>query len=202
MKGLEPEQQLFVLGRDSLQAPLRLEAGQVLHLTLVALPGTNVDASLELSLLGPGAQLELSGLYLCRSDERVGLTVRVRHEAGGAVSHQLFKGIVDGTARFSFDGLIYVAPDAQKTEAVQENHSLLLSEDCHAETRPQLEIYADDVICSHGATLGHLNPDEQFYMRSRGIPEAEARRLQMISFLSPVLSRLPEALQEECLAAL
>ncbi|MBQ9547694.1 MAG: SufD family Fe-S cluster assembly protein [Bacteroidales bacterium] len=201
MKESVPEL-LCMLGRDALPGPFRLEAGQALRLTLLALPGVSVDASLEVQLLGPGAELDLGGLYLCRSDERVRLSVRVRHEAGGAVSHQLLKGIVDGTARFSFDGLIYVAPDAQKTEAVQQNHSLLLSDSCQAETRPQLEIYADDVICSHGATLGHLNADEQFYMRSRGIPEEEARRLQMISFLSPVLSRLPEALQEECLAAL
>ena len=82
---------------------------------------------------------------------------------------------------------MYVAQDAQKTEAFQENHSLLLSEGAVTETRPQLEIYADDVKCSHGATTGFLNPDELFYMRSRGIPEKEARTLQMLSFLAPVI---------------
>ena len=102
-----------------------------------------------------------------------------------------------GTARASFDGLIYVAQDAQKTEAYQENHTLLLSDAARIESRPQLEIYADDVKCSHGATTGYLNPDELFYLRSRGIPEAEARQLQMIAFLAPVLRRLPEPISEE-----
>ena len=89
-----------------------------------------------------------------------------------------------------FDGLIHVAPDAQKTEAYQENHSILLSGEAQVQTSPQLEIYADDVVCSHGATIGSLSEDELFYMRSRGIPEAEARQMQIQSFLSPVLSRL------------
>ena len=102
-------------------------------------------------------------------------------------STQLIKGIAGGTAKVSFDGTIVVAPDAQKTEAFQENHNIALSPDALVETRPQLEIYADDVKCSHGATVGSLNEDERFYMRSRGIPDAQARTLQMLSFLSPVI---------------
>ena len=98
----------------------------------------------------------------------------------------------------SFDGRIIVAPDAQQTEAYQENHNILLSDDAHVETTPQLEIYADDVKCSHGATVGRLDEDAQFYMRSRGIPEKEARVLQMLSFLSPVT---PEGREKEVDAA-
>ena len=94
------------------------------------------------------------------------------------------------------------APDAQKTEAYQENHNILLDDTARVETRPQLEIYADDVECSHGATTGYLNPDEQFYMRSRGIPEDEARRLQVISFLSSVLEDVPEEVRDGILAAI
>jgi len=85
-----------------------------------------------------------------------------------------------------------VAQDAQKTEAYQENHNIVLSEEALVNTKPQLEIYADDVKCSHGATVGKLNEDEQFYMRSRGIPEDEAKVLQMISFAAPVLSGLED----------
>lgn len=95
-----------------------------------------------------------------------------------------------------FDGRIVVAPDAQKTEAYQTNQNLLLSDDAVVESRPQLEIYADDVKCSHGATVGSLNTDEQFYMRSRGISESEARRLQMISFLAPALEGVGEDVRE------
>ena len=87
-----------------------------------------------------------------------------------------------------------VAPDAQKTEAFQENHNILFTESAKVETRPQLEIYADDVKCSHGATVGRLNEDELFYMRSRGIPKEEAETLQMLSFLSPVI---PEGREKE-----
>ena len=85
-----------------------------------------------------------------------------------------------------------MAAGAEKTEALQENHSLLLSENAFVQSSPQLEIYADDVVCSHGATVGSLDENEQFYMRSRGISLEEARRLQILSFLSPVLEGLPE----------
>ena len=101
-----------------------------------------------------------------------------------------------------FYGKIVVAQDAQKTEAYQENHNILLSDDARVNTKPQLEIYADDVKCSHGATVGRLNEEEQFYMRSRGIPEQEARALQMISFLAPVLESVMDSQQRETLLQL
>ena len=97
-----------------------------------------------------------------------------------------------GTASVRFDGTIIVAPDAQQTEAFQENHNIVLTETAKVDTKPQLEIYADDVKCSHGATVGRLNEDEQFYMRSRGIPEDEAIVLQMISFVAPVLAGIDD----------
>ena len=193
---------VYVIGRDYVPQFLRLDAGETLSMTLVVPPGTSAQLSLELELAGPGASLDLSGLYLCRDAERVDLRVLVRHTSGGCSSRQLFKGIVGGTAHALFDGLIYVAQDAQQTQAYQENHTILLSDTARVESRPQLEIYADDVQCSHGATTGYLNPDELFYLRSRGIPEAEARRLQMQAFLAPVLSRLPEPLREEIYACL
>ena len=196
------DNRVYILGRDSAPQYLRLEAGEELAMTLVVPPGTDVQYSLEVDLCGPGASLDLAGLYLCPGSERVEMRLLVRHSAGGCTSRQLFKGIVGGTARALFDGLIYVAPDAQKTQAYQENHTLLLSETARTESRPQLEIYADDVQCSHGATTGYLNPEELFYMRSRGIPEAEARRLQMQAFLAPVIRRLNDAAAEELYACL
>ena len=196
------DSRVYILGRDSAPQYLRLDAGEELAMTLVVPPGTDVQYSLEVDLCGPGASLDLAGLYLCPGSERVELRLLVRHSAGGCTSRQLFKGIVGGTARALFDGLIYVAPDAQKTQAYQENHTLLLSETARTESRPQLEIYADDVQCSHGATTGYLNPEELFYMRSRGIPEAEARRLQMQAFLAPVIRRLNDAAAEEIYACL
>ena len=191
------DNKVYVIGRDSVPQYLRLEAGEELSMTLVVPPATDTRLILEVDLAGPGATLDLAGLYLCPDAEQVDIRVLVRHDVPGCVSRQLFKGIVGGTARVSFDGLIYVAQDAQKTEAYQENHTLLLSDTARIESRPQLEIYADDVKCSHGATTGYLNPEELFYLRSRGIPEAEARQLQMIAFLAPVLRRLPEPISEE-----
>ena len=170
-----------------------VEAGQKLDLTYVILPGESRNIDLFIDLVGEGAEVSLKGLYLCGGDERVNFRVLMHHRAGGCVSHQLFNGIAGGSSRVTFDGRIIVAPDAQKTEAYQENHNILLSDDAHVETTPQLEIYADDVKCSHGATIGRLDEDALFYMRTRGIPEKEARVLQMLSFLAPVT---PEADRE------
>ena len=187
---------IYIIGKDEIPSEVSLKENERLDWTLVCLPGTSADVQIGISLDGPGAEVELAGLYLCKSDEKVTLDVNVRHNSGGCTSRQLFKGIVGGSANASFDGLIYVAHGAQKTKAYQENHSILLSATAKAESRPQLEIYADDVECSHGATTGFLGEDELFYMRSRGIPEKDARKLQIISFLAPVLERLPEELRD------
>ena len=168
-------------------------AGEKLELTFVVLPGESRDIDVAIDLVGEGAEVSLKGLYLCGGDERVNFRILMHHRAPGCVSRQLFNGIAAGSSRVTFDGRIIVAPDAQKTEAYQSCNSLLLNEAARVETDPQLEIYADDVVCSHGAAIGYLSADELFYMRSRGIPEEEARRLQILSFLSPVLSRLPES---------
>ena len=193
---------VFIIGKDTVPQHVRLNDGEQLRWTFVILPGVSACVDVDIDLCSPGSSADLAGLYLCPADEEVRLDVAVRHQCGGCRSSQLFKGIVGGSAKASFDGLIYVKRDAQKTKAYQENHTILLSDKALVETRPQLEIYADDVECSHGATTGFLNADEEFYMRSRGIPQDEARRLQMISFLSPVLSRLPEAMAAEIISSL
>ena len=172
-----------------------LEKDAELELCLVMMPVEPMEIKLRVDFAGEGAKASLSGFYICR-DARVKLSVEVLHRVGGCTSRQLFNGIVAGSAKSAFDGRITVAPDAQGSKAFQENHNLLLSALAWADTRPQLEIYADDVECSHGATVGKLNEDELFYMRSRGIPESEARVLQMISFLAPVLASVPEEQRE------
>ena len=175
-------------------AQYQVQAGQKLELQYVVLPGESRDIDLSVDLVGPGAQLEIKALYLCNAQEKVNLNFLVHHRTPGCQSRQLIKGIAGGEARVQFHGTIVVAPDAQQTEAYQENHNILLTDSAKVETQPQLEIYADDVKCSHGATVGRLNEDELFYMRSRGVPEKEARTLQMLSFLSPVI---PEGREEE-----
>ena len=172
-----------------------------LDIVIVVLPGISADVRIAVDIVGPHSEVNISGLYLSNADERLSIRTDLRHRVPECVSTQLFNGVAGGSSRVSFFGKIVVAPDAQKTEAYQTNRNLVVSSSAHAETKPQLEIYADDVKCSHGATVGQLNEDEQFYMRSRGIPENEARILQIISFLAPVLAAIPDARTRESLSA-
>ena len=176
------------------------EQGENLALTLVCLGSGR--ASFDIDIAQAGVGVSLRGVYLCSGDDRLDITVNMHHLAGGSSSDQLFKGIAGGNAKVRFDGRIVVARDAQKTEAYQTNRNLQLSDGATVETLPQLEIYADDVKCSHGATVGRLDEDEQFYMRSRGISLEEACRLQMLSFLSPVMEGLDEGIVNEINASL
>ena len=167
---------------------------------LLVYPGVSTDIALNVELQGEGAQANIYGAYVCGADERVKIAVDMHHKVPRCNSRQLFKGIAGGKSRVDFYGKIIVAQDAQRTEAYQENHNILLSDDAKVDTKPQLEIYADDVKCSHGATIGRLNEEEQFYMRSRGITLEDARVLQMISFLAPVLEAIPDEAQREEIA--
>jgi Fe-S cluster assembly protein SufD len=166
-----------------------------LELIFIVLPGISAEIPLTVDLCGEHAQATLAGIYLASGAENadsVTFDIKMCHRVPNCTSRQLFNGLAAGSARCNFFGRIIVAPDAQQTEAYQENHNILLSEEARINTKPQLEIYADDVKCSHGATIGRLNEDEQFYMRSRGIPEEEAKVLQMISFVAPVVTRLED----------
>ena len=187
----------YFVGRDVVPETIVLGRDEELSVLLIALPGVSADVSLKVDLNGEGARFALNGVGISTADEKIRVHVELRHNVPGCSSSQLFKNLVGGMARVDFYGRIIVAQDAQKTEAYQANHNLLLSETARVNTKPQLEIYADDVKCSHGATIGKLNEDEQFYMRSRGISLAEARFLQMISFVSPVLELVPEETERE-----
>ncbi len=192
--GLRPPQDDKSVIPSGAKESYTVQAGEKLELTFVVLPGESRDIDVAIDLVGEGAEVTLKGLYLCGGDERVRFRILMHHRSGGCVSHQLFNGIAGGSSRVTFDGRIIVAPDAQQTEAYQENHNILFSDQAHVETTPQLEIYADDVKCSHGATTGRLDEDALFYMRTRGVPVQEARVLQMLSFLSPVI---PAGREEE-----
>lgn len=166
---------------------MEVQAGQRKDMLLLVYPGVSADISLDIRLAGEGAEANVYGAYVCGGDEKVKIAVDMHHEVPHCNSRQLFKGIAGGSSKVDFYGKIIVAQDAQKTEAYQENHNILLSDGAKVDTKPQLEIYADDVKCSHGATIGRLNEEEQFYMRSRGISLEDAKVLQMISFIAPVL---------------
>ena len=171
---------------------IEVGAGAMLDLTVIVLPGVSARIPLTIDLTGAHSEVHLSGIYLCSGHDEVTFDITMHHRTGDCRSRQIFNGLATGEAKCGFFGKIVIAPEAQKTEAFQENHNILLSDSARVNTKPRLEIYADDVKCSHGATVGKLNEDEQFYMRSRGIPEDEAKVLQMISFVAPVLENIPE----------
>ena len=195
---------VLLRGGENRSWDITVGGGASFSLTVVALPGTDGSIGCDIAVRfdGEGGECLLKGLYLAGGKSTVDIKVNMVHNLPCCTSRQTFKGILSGEARTQFFGLINVPEKCIGTEAYQENHNLLLSDNCRAQSLPQLEIYADDVKCSHGATFGRLNADELFYMRSRGIPEAEARRLQMVAFAAGVLEGLPEEIVEEALAEL
>ncbi len=137
-----------------------------------------------------GADCTLNGLYLAGGTQLVDNHTEIDHAAPHGTSHELYKGILDGSARGVFNGRIRVRPDAQKTDAKQTNKTLLLSGDAQIHTKPQLEIFANDVKCTHGATVGQLSEDALFYLRARGIGLDDARSLLVKAFATDVTSRI------------
>ena len=190
------------MGCEDIPQRIVLERDAKADVVVIVMPGASCDIKLDVTLAGEGAEANIYGAYVCGSQERVKISVDMHHDLPHCNSRQLFKGIAGGTSKVDFYGKIIVAQDAQRTEAYQENHNILLTEGAKVDTKPQLEIYADDVKCSHGATIGRLNEEEQFYMRSRGITLEDAKVLQMISFIAPVLENLPESDRETIAARL
>ena len=184
--------EVIIVSPGQLARNIEVQSGQRKDMVLLVYPGVSCDINLDVVLAGEGAEANIYGAYVCGGDEKVKIAVDMHHDLPHCNSRQLFKGIAGGKSKVDFYGKIIVAQDAQRTEAYQENHNILLSDDAKVDTKPQLEIYADDVKCSHGATIGRLNEEEQFYMRSRGITLEDAKVLQMISFIAPVLENIPE----------
>ena len=201
VKANETVRKVYILPDASLPESIVVERDAKVEVVVLAMPGVSCDLKMDVRLAGEGAEANVFGAYVCGDQETVRIAVDMHHDLPHCNSRQLFKGIAGGTSRVDFYGKIIVAQDAQRTEAYQENHNILLSDGAKVDTKPQLEIYADDVKCSHGATIGRLNEDEQFYMRSRGITLEDAKVLQMISFIAPVLENIPEESDRESLAS-
>ncbi len=178
------------LSTHKINFSINLNKGSFVRVNIVTLHGALLENSIEANLNGEGALCELNGIYLADGKQQINTKVMMNHMVPHCVSKQLFKGILDNEAKASFSGRIVVAKDAQKTEAYQSNHNLLLSRKAKVYAQPQLEIYADDVKCSHGATSGRLDENALFYMRSRGIGAAEAKLLQQIAFVYDVLEEI------------
>ncbi len=146
--------------------------------------------NIRTKLAGEGLECILNGLYLTRGEQLADHHMIVEHAQPHCASHEYFNGILDDKSKGVFHGRIYVHPIAQKTDAKQTNKNLLLSDDATADTKPQLEIYADDVKCTHGATIGQLNEESIFYLRSRGIGMDTARQMLIHAFAGEIIERI------------
>ena len=152
--------------------------------------GGLVREDLNVVLDGEGSSAQLNGLYLTTDRQHIDHHTMLDHARPHCSSRELYKGILDGESSGVFNGRVIVRPDAQKTDSKQSNKNLLLSEDAVINTKPQLEIFADDVKCTHGATIGQVDQEAIFYLRSRGIGKEEARKLLTFAFASEVIGRV------------
>lgn len=167
----------------------------------IALGGGLVRNDVNAYLGAEHCESTLNGLYLASGEQLIDNHTRIDHAQPHCASHELYKGILDGKARGVFNGKIFVHQDAQKTDAKQTNKTLLLSEDAVIDTKPQLEIFADDVKCTHGATIGQLDADQVFYLRARGVGLEEARNLLTYAFANDIIGRIQVASVREQLEA-
>jgi len=148
-------------------------------------------------LAGEGSECLINGLFIGSGKQHLDNYMLVEHASPHCASRQFYNGILDDHAHGVFHGRIIVHKDAQKTDAKQTNRNLLLSDDARIDTKPQLEIYADDVKCTHGATIGQIEENALFYLRSRGIDEVSARKLLLLAFANECLDRMvPGAARE------
>ena len=186
----------YKLQRESLSAyhiaatQVSMQRGSNFKTHFLSLGGGLVRNEVRIVFDGEGSEATVNGLYLAGGSQHMDNFTVIDHAQPRCASHELYKGILDGKAHGVFNGKIFVRQDAQKTDAKQTNKVLLLSEDATINTKPQLEIFADDVKCTHGATVGQLDAEALFYLRSRGIGLAEARGLLTFAFANDIISRI------------
>jgi Fe-S cluster assembly protein SufD len=160
------------------------------HTNIFSLHGGLIRNNHYVAMRGSGSENNANGLYLTDRHQHIDNFVKVEHRVPHCMSNQLYKGVLDESATGAFNGFIHVFEDAQKTQAYQRNNNILLTDEAKMNARPQLEIYADDVKCSHGATVGQLDEEALFYIKSRGIPHHEARLMLMFGFAHEVIQNL------------
>ncbi len=188
----------YMIEREHKQAfnvsTLRIQQGRSANIVShsVLLGGALVRNNVHPVLAGEGGECLINGLFVGDGHQHLDNYMLVEHASPRCSSRQFYNGILDGHAHGVFHGRIIVHKDAQKTDAKQTNRNLLLSDDAQIDTKPQLEIYADDVKCTHGATIGQIEGDALFYLRSRGIDEVSARKLLLFAFASECLDRMKQ----------
>ena len=177
---------------------VRQERDSQLHSFSFAVGGALARTNVYTSLAGDAATCTLNGLYLTDGTQHIDNQTSIEHIAPNCPSHEVYKGVLDGRSHGVFNGKVYVHPEAQKTDGKQSNNNLLLSPSARVDTKPQLEIFADDVKCTHGATVGRLDELAMFYLNSRGIGRERARTLLTYAFAADVLETIElEPLKQE-----
>ena len=167
------------LGKDAKLNEFTLTSGSILN-----------RQNGDYAFIGENADAKIAGAYLLNGKQHADTRLVVDHKVPHCTSREMFKCVMDDHARGIFQGKVIVQKHAQKTDGKQSSHALLLSENAEFDAKPELEIFADDVVCGHGATAGDINPDHLFYMRSRGIPEAEAKSLLIAAFVGEAFDNI------------
>ena len=169
---------------------LRLGEGSVFEGFQISAGGQLARLETHIVLSGENADCTLSAIYLGRDKQHHDITTNMNHAKGHCLSNQIIRGVLDDSARGVFQGKVHVAPDAQKTDGQQMSRALLLSRKAEADAKPELEIYADDVLCAHGATVGELDDTQLFYLTSRGIDRKTARSMLIAAFLDDAIDSI------------
>lgn len=196
------------INEPGLNLHIEQEAGSQVKIVVINLenptsPDLEISNQIFIEQLGEGCQTEVYALAFLHGEEKVTTETHVLHAVGGGRSNQLVKFVLDDKARGRFIGDLKIAQDAQQTEAHQTNRNLLLSDTAEMRTQPQLEIYADDVKATHGASTGQLDESALFYMQQRGIDPKKARQLLVNAFMKEVLNKISdETIKENLLNAI
>jgi Fe-S cluster assembly protein SufD len=198
----------YMLVRESAStynvSTLRIQQGRSSNVSThsLLLSGSILRNNVHPVLAGEGAECLINGLFMVNSGQTMDNYMLVEHAAAHCASRQFYNGVLNGQGHGVFHGRIIVHKDAQKTDAKQTNRNLLLSDDAQIDTKPQLEIYADDVKCTHGATIGQVEENALFYLRSRGLDEASAKHLLLLAFANECLDRMNSAQMRKYIEAL
>jgi len=177
----------FMCGEQLTDLDIIMQAGSRLNMSTITIGGQRVRNNIAVRMQGEHCELNATGLYLMDREQECDNYIFVEHACPRCTSHELYKGIVDDAARARFNGHVLVQDGAVKTEAHMTNRNILLTDKAHVDTRPFLEIYNDDVKCSHGSTIGQLDEQALFYLRSRGIPERTAMTMLSYAFCDEVV---------------
>lgn len=186
MNRVQDDERAYSIGETKVYQP----SNSTFTSNVITVSGSIIRNNLNIDVDGQGAEANMYGLYLTKGTTHVDNHTTVDHIQPNSVSNELYKGIMDGKSKGVFNGKIYVRSEAQKTNAFQSNNNILLSDQATINTKPQLEIWADDVKCSHGCTTGQMDEEAIFYLRTRGIQESDARALILKAFASDIVEKI------------